>query len=688
MKKIVLALIFIILVFDRGNASITAPLQKDDKSHSDESLNISSWSIEDAATQAKISSVQPSPDGKYVIIESYPAYVDDTKNQPSEISLINTGTKEIVWKTQSDWMCFMPHWAPDGKNISFLRVGEEGKTILLISSPHRFEPIEIAQGTWDISDYFWSPDSKSIVFLVGEETIPEGDEDYLVIEPSKSKSFLYLLKLEIPIKDHIEPKAVFVEHSPFPKISVKPGTMVSWSPDSKNIVFVGIDPENDLEGIFNINIPSGKLTMIEDKGKPNSPMYSPEGKLIAYVANIEEDFSNKTFAIKRRHVFFKEVGEQSPQKLASTFEEQPTLIGWFPDGEHLLVYEGYKTIKRLYKLPINGEKPEILNANTEDFISTVSLSHSRKSIGFLSESLDKAPVASTSPLKRFLPNPLSLDFLQSIPIKSEVIQWKSFDGKEIEGILIYPSFYQSGKTYPLVIAAHDGPYEAWEKRFMGGCYNDFPFSPAVLSAQGYAVFLPNIRGSSNYGIEFGRANQKDLGGGDFKDLLSGVDFLVEKGIADPEKLAIWGWGYGGYLAAWATTQTNRFKAAIVGAGIIDFISFFNRSKTDILENYLGGPFWENKNLWLSRSPIMKLQNVHTPTLLQYGLGDKDFPANQGKELFIALKQKNIPTKMMLFLAEGHKFQLLSLSRKVALTSLQEWLDQSTGPVSKNNKAEK
>ncbi|MBA3814506.1 MAG: S9 family peptidase [Alphaproteobacteria bacterium] len=686
MKKIILALIFISVGFSKNDASAEMSMQEKDNSHRDMSLNISSWSIEDAAMQTKITSVQPSPDGKYLLIESYPPYVDDNKIQPTEISLINAETKELVWKTPNDWLCLTAHWVPDGKNISFLRLGDEEKDTysLIITPPHKFEPIEIAKGTWDISDYFWSPDSKSIVLLVGEEPIPEGDEDYLIIGPSKSKSLLYLLSLKFPLKGHIEPKLLSFENSSFPKISVKPETMISWSPNNEHIAFVGIDPANDLERVFNINVPSGKIALIADKGKPNSPLYSPDGKLIAYVADVEERFPEKPFPIKKRHVFLKAVGEQTSQKLASTFEEQPTLIGWFPDGQHLLVYEGYKTTKRLYKLPINGEKPEVLNANTEDFISTVSLSPSRKDIGFLSESLDRAPVAFISSLENFLPRRMLQAFSQAIPIKNEVIQWKSFDGKEIEGILIYPSFYQTGKTYPLVVAAHDGPYEAWEKRFMGGCYDNVPFSPAVLSAQGYAVFLPNIRGSSNYGLEFARANQKDLGGGDFKDLMSGVDFLIEKGIADPEKLAIWGWGYGGYLAAWATTQTNHFKASIVGAGIVNFIAFSLTTDTKgFLEDYLGGPFWKNKDLWLSRSPIMKLQNANTPTLLQYGSNDKIFPPNRGKEWFFALDEKDIPTKMMTFTKEGHHFQLYALSRKVALTALVEWLDQYLQPSSKN-----
>lgn len=690
MKKIFLTLISIILISQQSIALREHP-QKESFSHTAEPFNISSWSVEDAAMQAKITSVRPSPDGKYVLVENYPPYVDDSAIQPSEIALINNKTKELIWTTQSDWLCSKPQWAPDGKHISFLRLAAGGQYTLYLTPISKNEPIEVAQGNWNISDYSWSPDSKRIALLISAEEPSIEGQNYVTIGPLKRKTVLSLISLNLPLKRHIEPNPLSFAKSSFPNLFIKSNTMISWSPDNENVVFVGVNPENESDGIFTINIPSEKITLIADKGKPEFPMYSPDGKSIAYVASIEGEDNpspEKKFPTKRRHVFLKKVGEQDSQKLSPTFNEQPTLIGWFPDGQHLLLSEGYKTTNRLYKLPINRGAPEILNTNEEEFISLVSLSPSRNGIGFLSESLNAAPVAAISPIDNFFPQSLSRDFSQTISLKNEIVQWKSFDGKEIEGILIYPSFYEAGKSYPLVVAAHDGPYGAWEQRFMGNCYNGFPFSPAVLASQGYLVLLPNIRGSSNYGIDFARANQKDLGGGDFKDLLSGVDFLIEKKIADPEKLAIWGWGYGGYLAAWATTQTNRFKAALVGTGIIDFIFFSNDSREDLLQSYLGGPFWKNKKLWLERSPIMHVGKINTPTLLQYSLNDKDFPLAQGQELFSVLKGRDIPVKMMVFKAEGHRFQYLAASREVALTSLINWLDEYLKPPSQNDKLSK
>lgn len=689
MKRIILSLIFVIFAFSKISVFATKLQQRNNISWANEPSNDSSWSIDDASTYDQVKSVQPSPDGKYVLIEKFLPYIDTTKPQPSEILLYNNETKKLVWKTQSNWICFNPRWSPDGKNISFLRGDKEGISTFFITSSYNYDPIQIAQGKWNFIDHYWSPDSKKIAFLNAEDSFVEGNDDYSITKTLKNKVLIYVLVPNFSSKNNVSSKFTSFQDGAFSDKYVKPNTIISWHPNSQLIAFVGVNSTNNTEGIFILNTTDGRSGLIEYGGNPDFPVFSPDGELLAFVANMEKNSSlKKEFPTQKRYVFFKKLDEEGPHKLASTFDEQPTLIGWYPDSKHLLMSEGYKTIRRLYKLPITGEAPKTLNTSMEGLLSTISLSPSGKDIGFLSESLEVAPRPFTSSLENFSPQQVTQNFIQAVPLKSEVIQWKSFDGKEIEGILIYPSSYEEGKSYPLVVAAHDGPYQAWGKKFMGGCYNDMPFSPAVLSSQGYTVFLPNVRGSSNYGIDFARANQKDLGGGDFKDLMSGVDYLIERGIADPDKLAIWGWGYGGYLATWATTQTKRFKVAIVGAGITDLISFSGTGKKGFLEGYLGGPFWKNKKLWFSRSPIMNAENINTPTFFQYGINDKIFPITQGEEWTIILKKRSIPVKLVVFDQESHYFSLLPLSRKIGLTTLLEWINQYIAPSSANKKNKK
>ena len=319
----------------------------------------------------------------------------------------------------------------------------------------------------------------------------------------------------------------------------------------------------------------------------------------------------------------------------------------------------------------------MLNKENNQLVSKVSLNSSSTHIGFVLESLTEEPAASISSIESFGPRPLFNQFLITLPLQAEVIKWPSFDGKIIEGILVYPLDYKKGARYPLITALHEGPYGAWEQKFLGGCAdNIYPFSPAVFASKGYAVLLPNIRGSSNYGIDFTKAIDKDIGGKDFKDLMAGIDFVIEKGVADPEKLVICGWKYGGYLAAHAITQTNRFKSAIIGLGMTDLISFSETAKDNgFLKSYLGGTFWENKDLWLIRSPIMHVEKIQTPTLLLYGKQPNLFPTGQGKELYYALKKRGVPVKMLLFTNEEEEVNLSSRSIKAGLEHTIAWLEQ-------------
>lgn len=190
MKAIFLTLAFITFFLQQINAFAANALQAAHSAEDGqkEALNISSWSIEDAAMQTKITSVLPSPDGKYVLVESYPPYVDDSKIQPSEISLIHKETKKIVWKTSIDWLCLNPQWAPDGKNISFLRAEVGGKYTLYLTPFNKYEPIEIAQGSWNPSGYYWSPDGKTIALLISKEGPSIEDKEYVIIGPSTHKA--------------------------------------------------------------------------------------------------------------------------------------------------------------------------------------------------------------------------------------------------------------------------------------------------------------------------------------------------------------------------------------------------------------------------------------------------------------------------------------------------------------------
>jgi dipeptidyl aminopeptidase/acylaminoacyl peptidase len=237
--------------------------------------------------------------------------------------------------------------------------------------------------------------------------------------------------------------------------------------------------------------------------------------------------------------------------------------------------------------------------------------------------------------------------------EGETVRWAAPDGVQIEGVLLYPAGYEEGKRYPLIAHIHGGPTWQWLMRFVGGWHDWGQW----LAAQGYAVLMPNPRGSFGRGRDYAWGNQRNWGHGDFDDVLSGVDALIERGIADPDRLGIGGWSYGGYLTSWAIGHTDRFKAAIVGAGVTDLLSFQAADIPSWLPTQMMlAPSYREPEVYLRSSPITYVANAKTPTLILHGASDERVRLGQGKELYHALQALGTPTEMVIYPREPHIFQ--------------------------------
>jgi dipeptidyl aminopeptidase/acylaminoacyl peptidase len=237
--------------------------------------------------------------------------------------------------------------------------------------------------------------------------------------------------------------------------------------------------------------------------------------------------------------------------------------------------------------------------------------------------------------------------------RGETVRWAAPDGVQIEGVLLYPAGYEEGKRYPLIAHIHGGPTWQWLMRFVGGWHDWGQW----LAAQGYAVLMPNPRGSFGRGRDYAWGNQRNWGHGDFDDVLSGVDALIERGIADPDRLGIGGWSYGGYLTSWAIGHTDRFKAAIVGAGVTDLLSFQAADIPSWLPTQMMlAPSYREPEVYLRSSPITYVANAKTPTLILHGASDERVRLGQGKELYHALQALGTPTEMVIYPREPHIFQ--------------------------------
>jgi dipeptidyl aminopeptidase/acylaminoacyl peptidase len=204
-----------------------------------------------------------------------------------------------------------------------------------------------------------------------------------------------------------------------------------------------------------------------------------------------------------------------------------------------------------------------------------------------------------------------------------------------------------------------------------------PYPVAGFADRGYAVLRANVRGSSGYGFDFRNANYRDWGGGDYQDIMSGVDAVIARGVADPERLGVMGWSYGGFMTSWIITQTQRFKAASVGAGVTNLMSFTGTADIpSFIPDYFGGEFWTDGGLdkWRAHSAMFHVDKVATPTLVQHGESDLRVPVSQGYELYNALKRRGVKTRMVVYPRQPHGIQEPKLMLD-ALNRNLEWFDQ-------------
>ena len=211
--------------------------------------------------------------------------------------------------------------------------------------------------------------------------------------------------------------------------------------------------------------------------------------------------------------------------------------------------------------------------------------------------------------------------------------------------MIKPKGFISGTPMPLIVLVHGGPTGAWS--------DSIESWGQLLTQRGFAIFYPNIRGSTGYGQKFIEMNRADWGGADFRDVMAGVDYLVAQKIADPARLGIGGWSYGGYMAEWAITQTNRFKAAVSGAGMANLASEFGTEAGSSGDQWFFGVPYENLDTFMKSSPVKYLKNARTPTLILQGEADRTDPLGQSQELYRGLKYYGVEAELVLYPREGH-----------------------------------
>jgi len=622
-----------------------------------------------------------SPNGSRVaFVVSTPVMEGDRSEWVGQIHLANSDGTNPLQLTRGEKASTAPAWSPDGQWLAFLSPRSGPRANLWRIRIDGGEAEQLTEEKGGITSFDWSPDGKQIAFLMpdvkseAEERADREKRDAYVVNENHKRSRLYV----VPVAANAEGKRLTrrLTGGEMHVGGMLGGRNFDWSPDSTRIVFTHqptpLVDDWQRTDLSIVEVATTKITPLATTAAAETqPVFSPDGSLIA--CTISETPPRWAFAAR---VQLMTPAGEVVRLLAETFDMKPALVGWSRDGRSLLVSETQRTIQRLSALPIDGAPPVDLSP-ADRMVLQPAINGTRSHLGFVSEAPDRPPeiyVADTADFKHRQAS--HAQDLPAIPFpKTEVVTWKSTDGREIEGLLTRSAEHQEGAASPLLVVVHGGPTGVFTQTCI---VNRGPYPVAVFASHGYAVLRCNVRGSSGYGKEFRFANYNDWGGGDYRDIISGVDSLIERGIADPDRLGIMGWSYGGYMTSWVITQTRRFKAASVGAGVTNLMSFTGTADiADFIPDYLGGDYWDEFERWRTHSAMFQIKGGTTPTLIQHGDKDARVPITQSYELYNALKRQGVPVKMVVYPRQAHSIQEPKLQLDAATRNV-EWFDQWLG----------
>ena len=638
------------------------------------------WTPELMLKVRRVAHVRPSPDAMRVVYSVAEAVMTEDRSEfVSQIWVANVDGSEATQLTFAAKSSTNPIWSPDGNWIAFTSE-RTGKSNLFRMRVTGGEAEQLTDVKSRVGLFAWSPDGQQFAFVMPDPPTDADDkaakarDDFRWIDRDFKMDRLHLVSVEKD-KNGQRLSRLLTAGNFSISVAARPGGgSFDWSPDGKSIVFAHRkSPKADdwtSSDVSIVDVAYGKITPLATTGSSEfAPLFSPDGKSVALIASSDPphwagDYSLQVISIADRKV----------KLLPETPDHQPTLIGWSSDGTSLYFVETRGTLNRLSEINVETEKIGELVSGGE-LLRTFEMNAKGSAFGFVRESPQKAPEACVSPSGTFAPVQVSQanSHLPTFPLgKVELLRWKSTDGHEIEGLLTYPVGYQAGTRVPLLLQVHGGPMGVFVQSFAGtsGVYPN-----AVFASRGFALLQPNPRGSAGYGKEFRYANYQDWGGGDFRDIMAGVDRVIEMGVADPERMGVMGWSYGGYMTSWTITQTKRFKAASVGAAVTNLVSFTGTADIPgFLPDYFGGQPWDDVKLYAARSPVFQANGVTTPTLVQHGEADVRVPVSQGYEFYNAVKQQGTPAEMLVLPRQPHGPTEPRMILKIMQTNL-DWFEK-------------
>lgn len=621
------------------------------------------WTPEYSMKVRNVADVTPSPDGKWVAwTETRPVMDGEKSEMLTHIWLARGDGSDRSQLTRGDKSATSPAFSPDGRFVFFASNRGGARQIFRIAvdggEAEALTSFKGAVGTFAVS-----PDGKWVAFT-GRETDPNDERavkekrDWKVADENPRNQSLYLSAVEPGLDGK----------RPWKRAATGPYNIgnFDWSPDSRRIAYEARPTPGADDGrkadIWEVEIETAKVNALAaTPGTEAQPRYSPDGRFLAFVRGSGGSIAGAQVALLTR-------AEGKIRDLPKSFDESPALLDWSPDSRGIFFHEGRGAKRFVYALPVDGP-PVVLYAPAKGTATPSKIS------GFW---MGLTIQASDEPVEAYLmdvrgggPKRVSAanSSLSLPPLgKTDVIRWRAKDGREVEGLVTYPVGYEKGKRYPLILNIHGGPAGAFGESFIGAA-SLYPI--ATFAAKGWVTLRPNPRGSTGYGLPFRAANINDWGGGDYGDIMAGVDYLIAQGVVDENRMAVMGWSYGGYMTNWVVGQTQRFKAAVSGAGISSLISMWGTNDIPTtLDDYFEGTWYEQPDRYIRMSPLKYVDRVTTPFLVLHGGEDIRVPLTQGIEMYEGVKRRGTPARMVVYPRTPHgpqepKFLLDIMQRHVS-----------------------
>jgi dipeptidyl aminopeptidase/acylaminoacyl peptidase len=606
------------------------------------------WALDSLMELKTVGDPQISPDGSKVAFVVHS--VNSSRNAyDSEIWIIDVAGATPSKLINPHFTDSSPRWSGNGKGVAFLS-RRAGSTQIYVVDQVDGEPRTLTDCPTDVTYFKWSPNHRWIGYLASDGLSSEelkrrqAGDDPIIADQNYQFSRLYI----VPVKGG---KAELVT------LADRHVTSFDWAPDGNKIVCAGqATPRN--RDTFNVDLyeidlkTKRETPLVVQPGRDANPSYSKDGALVAFHTQ-----AGSQNYFEARHIGIVHSGGGHVRYVTENFEGDVFRGGdefwWSPDDSELIFGAGAGTRDYVFSINLKDGTSQRLLANLHG-PSSFSVTPDGSHAAFVKSSNSRPPEIYIAELggmgvqERQLSDvtPEVSDF-PAIPTRT--LRWKSKDGLDVEGVLRLPSGSKAGERVPLLVELHGGP--------TGVALEGFPvprtYPIQLLLQEGFAVFSPNFRGSSNYGAKFRLANIKSQGFGDLDDIMTGIDMLVEQGIADPERLGVMGWSYGGFLGAWIIGHTGRFKAASIGAPGADWISWYGASDgpREVMWTYFGGKPWDTWETYNRHSPRYSLVNAKTPSLLLHGEKDID----SAPEIYQALTDVGTPVEFVTYPREGHGF---------------------------------